>query len=132
MRWVAFCLLLAGCHTPERAVVQPLPPDTPLPSYTDLVGRAKAQVSAAQEFFYRDSWGDVEQAADALRQTATLLTKLDADNVPEKQQAALTKLSKDLTDAATALHAAGQAKDVVKTTEAFQKLHLTIRGLRPD
>jgi hypothetical protein len=30
------------------------------------------------------------------------------------------------------LHAAGQAKDVVKTTEAFQKLHLTIRDLRPD
>jgi hypothetical protein len=30
------------------------------------------------------------------------------------------------------LHTAGQAKDVIKTTKAFQKLHLTVRDLRPD
>jgi hypothetical protein len=125
-------LFLAGCQTAERAAVQPLPADTTALTYQDLVGRAKAQVSAAQEFFYRDSWADVAQAADALKETAGLLGKFDPKNVPEKQQKGLTQNAKELTDAATRLHDAGQAEDAIKTTEAFQKLHLTIRDLRPD
>ena len=58
--------------------------------------------------------------------------KLDPKNVPEKQQQGLTRNAKELTDAASTLHNAGHAQDAIKTTEAFQKLHLTIRDLRPD
>jgi hypothetical protein len=123
---------LTGCQTPDRAAVQPLPPDAPVPPYGELVGRAKSQLAAAHEFFYRDSWRDVEQAADALFQTATFLEKVKTEDVPAKKRDQLTKLSKDLAEGAHALRDAGHAQDPVKTTEAFQRLHLTVRDLRAE
>ncbi len=125
-------LLLAGCQTPERAAVQPLPPDAPPLPYSEAVTRARLQVSAAQEFFYRDSWLEVTQAADAIKETAGMLAKFKPEEVPAKQRDHLAKNSKELSDAATALHASGQAQDVIKTTDAMQRLHLAVRALRPD
>jgi hypothetical protein len=133
----AGCLLplafgLAGCQSPERAAVQPLPPNAGPLTYPDLVNRAKAQVAAGQEFFFRDSWTDVEQAADALRQTGELLGKLKPEDVPANKRDMLAKQVKELTDAAGALREAGQAKDARAATQAFQRLHLVVRELRPD
>src|SRR5947209_6240522 len=110
----ALLLLVVGCQTPEKAAVQPLPPDSGPLSYVDLVQRAMLQVGAAHEFFYRDAWVDVGQASVAMQETATLLGKLKADDVPARHRDSLTKDAKELSEAATALHDAGQAKDAIK------------------
>jgi hypothetical protein len=133
-RIVALALLysIVGCQTPEKAAVQPLPPDAGPLSYADLIQRATLQVGAAHEFFYRDAWAEVSQASVAMQETATLLGKLKSDDVPAKHRDSLAKSSKEFSDAATALHEAGQAKDAIKTTEAFQRLHLAVRELRRE
>jgi hypothetical protein len=130
--WSGLLAVILGCQTAERAAVQPLPPDAPPMSYTDLTVRASLQVSAAHEFFYRDAWADVNQASVAMQETATLLNKLKPEDVPEKHRTTLAKNTKEFVDAATALRDAGQAKDVIKTTEAFQRLHLAVRELRRE
>jgi len=119
--------LFVGCQSPERAALQPLPPEAPFPSYPELVERAEKQVWAAHQYFYRDSWKDVELASDALKETATLLTKAKTDDLTAKQKEALPKLTTELTEASQALREASIAKDATKTTQAFQRLHLTIR-----
>lgn len=131
---VAFALLACtlGCQTPEHAAVQPLPPDSPPLNYADLVQRASLQVGAAHEFFYRDAWPDVAQASTAMQETATMLGKLKPEDVPAKHRDTLAKYSKDFGEAAAALRDAGKAKDAIKTTEAFQRLHLTVRELRRE
>jgi predicted lipoprotein len=121
---------LAGCQSPERAALQPLPPDAPQPTYTELIDRAERQVWAAQQFFYRDSWKDVELAAEALKETAVSLTKVKTDDLSAKQKDALPKLVTELTEAGQALREAGTAQDVNKTTQAFQRLHLVVRRLQ--
>jgi len=134
-RYVLAISLLAvalGCQTPERAAVQPLPPDAAPLSYPDLVQRVSLQVGAAHEFFYRDAWPDVTQASTAMQETATMLAKLKPEDVPAKHRDTLAKYSKELSEAATALREAGQSKDAIKTTEAFQKLHLAVRELRRE
>lgn len=131
----AACFLIvvvAGCQTPERAAIKPLPEDAPPPPYAELVDRAHSQVAAGQAFFYRDSWTDVEQTADALQQTAKLLGKVPADAIPAKQKNTLPKQADELSKAATDLHAAAKAKDVNKTNEVLQKLNLKVRELRPE
>jgi hypothetical protein len=127
-----FLACALGCQTPERAAVQPLPPDSPQLSYADLVQRASLQVGAAHEFFYRDAWQDVAQASTAMQETATILAKLKPEEVPAKHRDTLAKYSKELGEAAVALRDAGQAKDAIKTTEAFQRLHLAVRELRRE
>jgi hypothetical protein len=123
-------LLLSGCQTPERAAIAPLPADTPSMSYKELTERAKRQVWAAYEFSCTDSWTEVEQAATSLQQTSGLLAKLRAEDVPDKQRPQFTRLVKELDEGAGALRDAGHAKDLKKTDEALNKLHITIRDLR--
>lgn len=134
MRRVSALVLLivvAGCKTPE-SVVQPLPPDAAPLSYAELLVRAKSQVGAAQEFFYRDSWREVEQAALSLQQTAELLGKVKTEDLPARQRDQAAKLAKDLHDASVTLAENGRAHDPVKTTASFQQLNLTIRELRSE
>jgi hypothetical protein len=128
---ILLTIIVAGCKTPESAV-QPLPPDAPPLSYQELLNRAKSQVAAAQEFFYRDSWREVEQAALALQQTAELLSKIKQEDLPVRQREQAAKLVKELQDAAVALGDSGKAHDALKTTAAFQRLNLTIRELRSE
>jgi hypothetical protein len=124
-------LLTLGCQTPE-SVVQPLPPDAhPLP-YSEMHARAKAQVAAAQEFFYRDSWRDVEQAAVALQQTADLMTRIKPEDLPVRQREQAARLTRQLREAAMALEESARARDIIKTTQIFQTLNLTVREMRPE
>lgn len=126
------CLCCLSCQSPEKAAIQPLPPDAaPLP-YGDLVNRGKAQVAAAHEFFYQDRWDDVKKASVALNETAASLTALKPEAVPEPKRAQLTASVKELTDASNELQQAANTKDVAKTTDAFRRLHLAVRQLRPD
>ena len=124
-------LLLAGCQTAEKAV-QPLPPNAPPLSYQELFDRAKQQVAAAQEFFYRDSWRDLEQAAVALDQTGDLLARVKPEDAPARQKEQLVKLATNFREAATSLGEASKRQNADETTQAFQRLHLAVRDLRPE
>ncbi len=130
--WLVGMLCVAGCQSPEKAAIQPLPPDSPPMAYSELVARGKAQVAAAHEFFYQDRWDEVKQAAVALQETAHRLSALKPDNVPTIKQEQLADLTKELTQAALQLNEAGLDKDVTKATESFRRLHLVVRQLRVD
>lgn len=124
-------LVVAGCQTPETTI-QPLPPDAqPLP-YAEMHSRAKAQVAAAQEFFYRDSWREVEQAAVALQQTADLIARIKPEDLPVRHREQTPRLARQLREAAMALEESARARDVIKTTQIFQTLNLTIREMRSE
>src|SRR5262245_57127442 len=129
---VSAFLLAIGCQSPERAAIKPIPPDAPPLNYEELLTRARSQEGAAQEFFFRDSWTDVEQAADALQETASYLAKLKTDSIPAKHRAELTKHTKEIDQIARDLHAAAAAKDVAKTNDAMQRLNLKVRELRVE
>ncbi len=135
LAFAAVVFLLAccsSCQSAEKAALQPLPADgAPLP-YADLVGRGKAQVAAAHEFFYQDRWDEVRQASVAMRDTANALNALKPDVVPAARRDSLASSAKELTEAAAALQEASATKDVAKTTDAFRRLHLVVRQLRAD
>jgi hypothetical protein len=131
-RWSLVVVLFAGCQSAEKAAVSPLPPNTPPLTFTESVQRATLQVGAAHEFFYRDAWDDVTQASTALIDTATRLADLKPEDVPAKHRDQYAKYAKALTEAAAELRTASQAKDAVKTTQVFQKLHLTVRDMRHE
>ncbi len=124
--------LTIGCQSPERAALRPIPPDAAPLTYEELLTRARGQASAAQEFFFRDSWPDVEQAADALQQTAAHLAKLKPEDVPTKHRAEQAKHVKEIEQIAVDLHAAAKGKDVAKTNDAMQRLNLKVRELRVE
>src|SRR5437588_1617389 len=99
---------LVGCQLPpERVPLKPLPEDGPPAPYADLVSRARAQATAANEAFYINNWPDLEDAAKGMEVTARVLGK--AVDVPGKHKDTLpiqaTNLGKEaakLRQAATA------------------------------
>jgi hypothetical protein len=125
-------LVFLGCKSAEQAAVEPLPPGVPPPAYADFFHRTKLQVAAAQDSFYRDNWADVQKAANALQESATVLATYKNEEVPPNLKDQTAKQSKNLADTATILHAACKEQDAQKTTETFQRLHLLIRDLRPE
>src|SRR4051812_32060473 len=90
MRRVLFLLgvllSLTGCCARERQKMQLLPDNATLP-YTELLDRAKVQVSLATEAFHVDDWLELQTAALALDQTARLFPK--ALDIPKEFKAAL-------------------------------------------
>lgn len=128
--WCFFLVVLSGCQTPERAAIQPLREEgKPIP-YPDLVLRAHSQVSAAQEFFFQDSWSEVEQAADALEQTARLLGKLEPAEIPAPLKEGFPRHLEELTRAVADLHAAAKTRDIQASSEAFRKINVKVREIR--
>jgi len=123
---------LAGCQSAEKASLQPLAPDAPPPTFGELMQRGKAQLSAAHEFYYTDRWKDLEQAAVALKETGTYITKVPQITWTEPQKAKMATLVKEFNDASDALKAAGAAQDATKTSQAFQRLHDTYRQMRVE
>src|SRR5207247_2603049 len=91
---------LAGCQSAEKASLQPIPPDAPPPTFGELMQRGKTQINAAHEFYYSDRWKDVEQAATAIKETGTYLTKLPQTNWNDKQKAQFAQLTKEFNEAA--------------------------------
>jgi hypothetical protein len=129
--WLVLLCLAAGCVTSaERTPLKMLPEDTgPLP-YAELLTRARAQANAAIDASYVDNWGEVEDAARGLEQTAKFLPK--ASEVPAKHKDSLPVIAGDLGKQAADLREAAKAKDVEKITALLATLHKTVRKLRND
>jgi hypothetical protein len=90
--------------------------------------RARAQATAANEAFYVNRWGDLEDLAKGLEQTARFLAK--AQEVPAKNKEILNEVTSDLAKAALKLKDAAAAKNVKETTEAMQQINMKVRQLR--
>ena len=131
-RIMAFLFLtLVGCQVPpERVPLKPLPEDGPPQPYADLVGRARAQATAANEAFYINNWPDLEDAAKGLELTARVLGK--AADVPTKHKDTLPTEAGDLSNEAVKLREAAKTQDVRQATETLQRINLKVRGLRAE
>ena len=126
-----FLFVLVGCQLPpERVPLKPLPEDGPPQPYGDLVTRARAQATAANEAFYVNNWPDLEDAARGLELTARVLDK--ATDVPAKHKEILPGEAGDLGKEAAKLREAAKGKDVRQATETLQRIHLKVRELRPE
>lgn len=122
---------LFGCQLPpERVPIKPLPEDGVPPPYADLVTRARAQATAANEAFYINNWPDLEDAAKGLELTARVLGK--AADVPAKHKNTLPTEASDLGKDALKLREAAKAQDVRQATEALQHIQLKVRELRAE
>lgn len=123
---------LAGCQSAEKASLTPLAPDAPPLTFAELMSRGKQQLNAAHEFYYTDRWKDLEQAAVAIKETGTSVSRLPLPNATEAQKTKLTQLTKDFTEAADQLKLAGAEQNPNKTSQVFQKLHEAYRQLRVE
>jgi hypothetical protein len=122
-------VLLAGCAVPaERVPLQPLPETGQVLPYAELLTRARAQAREANDAFYINRWGDLEDMAKGLEQTARFLAK--AQEVPAKNKDTLNEVTSDLAKAALKLKDAAAAKNVKETTEAMQQINMKVRQLR--
>jgi hypothetical protein len=123
--------VVAGCQAPaERVPLRPLPEDSlPLP-YSELLTRARIQASGATESFYVNRWGDLEDFARGLEQTAHFLGK--ATEVPATHRAKLAGEAMDLEKDAGQLRDAAKSQDAKRTNEVMQRVNLKVRELRLD
>jgi hypothetical protein len=126
---VGLGLALVGCQLPaERRELPPLPEKVISLPYAELLTRVRSQASLATDAFYVDKWGELEDNAKGLEQTARFLAR--ADDVPVKHKDTLAEASGDLAKLAVQLREAAVAKDVKKATAALQRIHLKVRELR--
>jgi hypothetical protein len=122
-------LLLAGCVAPvERVPLQPLPENGQVLPYPELLTRARAQATAANEAFYINRWTDLEDLAKGLEQTARFLSK--AEEVPAKNKDTLKEVTSDMAQNARKLKAAASAQNVKDANDALQRINLKVRELR--
>jgi predicted nucleic acid-binding Zn-ribbon protein len=122
-------LLLAGCVAPvERVPLQPLPETGQVLPYPELLTRARAQATAANEAFYVNRWSDLEDLAKGLEQTARFLAK--AEEVPKKNKDILKEVTDDMAKNALKLKAAAADKNVKDANDALQRINLKVRDLR--
>jgi hypothetical protein len=119
---------VTGCALPPETIkVKPLPADGSGLAWADMLQRARALAMSATESFYRDEWANVEAAAKGLEQTAIYLPK--SLDVPAARKASVEAQMQSLQTEAQALQKAAAVKDVDKTNEALQKVHLRVRSL---
>lgn len=122
-------VFVAGCAVPpDRVPLQPLPETGQALPYAELLTRARAQAREANDAYYVNRWGDLEDLAKGLEQTARFLAK--AEEVPAKNKATLNEVTSDLAKAATRLKEAAVAKNVKEATEAMRLVNQKVRELR--
>jgi hypothetical protein len=92
-----------------------------------MVQRARTLAMSATEAFYRDDWSSVEAAAKGLEQTAIYLPK--SPDIPAARRASVESQVVALQAEALALQKAAQTKDVDKTNDSLQKMHMRVRSL---
>lgn len=118
-------LAILGCRIPnDREDLKLLDENKIRLNYPDLYLRARSQSNLALEAFYADHWGDLEQAAKSLEQTAGLLPK--SAGAPSEPQ-----ITEQLRADAVKLAEASKAKDVRVSNETLQRIQFNIRSLRP-
>lgn len=123
-------LMAAGCQLPpERLPVRPLPEDSPPLPYAELLTRARLQSTSANEAFYVNNWGELEEAARGLAQTARFLPK--SIEVPESRKESLAADARSLAEDADKLREAAKSKDDKLVNELMQRVNLKVRQLRP-
>ena len=121
-------LAMAGCAIPPETIkVKPLPADGSGLAWADMVQRSRSLAMSATEAFYRDEWTTVVAAAEGLEQTALFLPK--STDIPAARRASVEAQTQSLQSEAQALQKAAKAKDVDKTNETLQKIHLRVRSL---
>ena len=126
-----FLLTFLGCALPpEQVPIKPLPEDGPPLPYADLVTRARAQATSANEAFYVNNWTDLEEAARGLEQTARFLGK--ATDVPARHKDTLPVEAGDLGKEAGKLRTAAKGQEVKPANDALQRINLKVRELRPE
>jgi hypothetical protein len=127
-----FCTFgLSACRLPpEQAPLRPLPEEGQVYSYPEIFSRARSQATMALEAFYVDNWNDMEEAARGLEQSARFLPK--TSDIPAKHKEQLLVQTSGMIKDALRLRLAAQSKDVTQANESLQRLHFTIRSLRPD
>jgi hypothetical protein len=129
---ICFLLLLAaGCSLPpERVPLKPLMEDSPPQLYGELLGRARVQATAATESFYVNGWGDLEELAKGLEQTARFLPR--ALEVPAQHKEKLPDQAADLEKECRNLREAARTQNVKLTNEVMQRINLMVRELRTE
>jgi hypothetical protein len=126
-------LVLVGCQgtgQDQRAALTPLPEKGPPPSYAEVLTRARAQAEIANAAFYRNNWNEVQDAARALEQTASVMPK--AWDVPPAQKASLADLSNQISKEAGILTAAAKSMDEKGVNECMTRINIAIRKMRLD
>ncbi len=124
----AFCLAV-GCTVPgDRVVPKVLVDDGQPRPYAELLTRARQQSTASIDALYVNRWGELDELAQGLEQTAKFLTK--ATDVPEKNKVNLTVVAGDLGKAAVALGEAAKAQDAKKVREALNRVQDKVYELR--
>jgi hypothetical protein len=124
-------LFLAGCQLPpERLPLQPLSETSPPLPYSELLTRARYQATSATEAFYVNRWGDLEDVAKGLAQTARFLKK--SIEVPANHKDRLAAEADDVEAEANRLVTAAKAQDVKLANEIMQRVNLKVRELRLD
>jgi len=123
-------LTLVGCQVPQDRLPPELPEAVGPRPYAELLTRARAQARVATEVYYLNRWGDLEDAARGLEQTARYLAK--AEEVPAARRQALVSLSNDLAKEAGLLRKASQQKDEKETTAVLTRINYKVRELRPE
>ena len=126
---VMVVFLLAGCRIVEREGMLPLPENGPSLSYVEMLNRARSQSGAALDSFYLDAWGELEQAAIRLEESARLLPKTTL--IPEAFKAKLPAEADRLRQDAVKLQEAARGKNATQANEAMQRINQRIRELRP-
>jgi hypothetical protein len=129
---LAVLCFLPGCQSAEKAALTPIPPDAPPPTFAELMVRGKNQINAAHEFYYSDRWKDLEQAAVAIKETGTYLTKLPQVNMTDAQKTKIAQLAKEFNEGADQLKTAAAAQDPNKTGAIFGRINEVFRQLRTE
>ena len=118
-----------GCQAPpQRAPIAALPEDAAPQPFADLAGRARQQATAALEAYYVDRWGDVEESARGLEQTARFLRK--STNVPAARQGDLSLRADALAEQAKQLRDAARTKASEQVNAVMQRINAQVRELR--
>jgi hypothetical protein len=129
--FIVLFLPAVGCQLPpERGAVRPLQEDAAPMAFTDLIGRARLQATAATEAFYVNRWSDLEEVAHGLEQTARFMNK--ATDVPPSLKNGLEVKAAALQQDATKLREAARAQNVSAVNETMQQINLKVRELRPE
>jgi hypothetical protein len=111
-----------GCQLPpEQDAYRPLREHGRRASYEELAARARRQADVATEAFYGNNWGDLQDVARALEQTARLLP--DGLEPPEKKTDEVRKASGDLGRDAARAASAVRALDRLSGTEREKKVN---------
>jgi hypothetical protein len=130
-RFLLFIVLVPslGCAVPADRMPLPALPENALPMpYAELLTRLRAQARSANDSFYLDRWGEVEDFAKGIEQTARFLAK--ATDVPAKNKDILNEVTGDLAKNALKLRDAAVAKNEDATIAALKLIRRNLQQLR--